>query len=405
MSPSRDIRRWTTSRSRRVTSRKVAVSLAVGLSGLIPAEAAAQWSGDVALGVRTYPREPSDAPAAGREASVSLRATRSFSWSDGSQFLTVSPLLRLDPESVSRSRIDFLDLTWEKIWTRWEVAAGLRQVDWGVTESGSVVDVVNQLDFSDDAPSPTPMGQPMVNVRFFPSTGLFEAFLLPFFRERRSAGRGGAIWSPLPLADAEFEHSWGRHHPDWALRWSQMIGDFNVAVAHFGGTNRQPRFEVTSDPSGEAESLTPHYDQIDQTSLTAQWTHDAWLVKLDAVRRASQVESFVALVGGIEFAFATYLSVFAEYLHDGRGSGATTSMEHDVFAGTRLLTQDWTISSRVFVDRRNSNLVLSTTASRRIGDTAAAELDGRWFRGDSSEEPSRANRLDSYLALKLTYFF
>ena len=123
------------------------------------------------------------------------------------------------------------------------------------------------------------------------------------------------------------------------------------------------------------------------------------------MRRASQVESFVALVGGIEFAFATYLSVFAEYLYDGRGSGATTSMEHDVFAGTRLLTQDWTISSRVFVDRRNSNLVLSTTASRRIGDTAAAELDGRWFRGDSSEEPSRANRLDSYLALKLTYFF
>ena len=88
---------------------------------------------------------------------------------------------------------------------------------------------------------------------------------------------------------------------------------------------------------GRRKSLTPHYDQIDQTSLTAQWTHDAWLVKLDAVRRASQVESFVALVGGIEFAFATYLSVFAEYLHDGRGSGATTSMEHDVFAGTRLL--------------------------------------------------------------------
>ena len=182
-------------------------------------------------------------------------------------------------------------------------------------------------------------------------------------------------------------------------------GDFDVGIAHFSGTNRQPRFEVSTEGTGAREVLIPHYDQMDQTSLDAQWTRNAWLLKLEFLRRASRIEEFVALVGGVEFAFADYLSVFLECLYDERGARATTSMESDVFAGARLLTQDWTISGRAFVDYRSGNVLLSATASRRIGDSATAELDGRLFRGDRADEPRFATRLDSYLAVKLTYFF
>ena len=122
------------------------------------------------------------------------------------------------------------------------------------------------------------------------------------------------------------------------------------------------------------------------------------------LRRASDFEEFYAVVGGFEYALAGYLSVFVEYLYDGRGGGATVSMENDVFVGARLLTQDWTVSSRALVDYRSGNVVASATASRRIGDGATLELDGRLFVGDSSDEPVFARRLDTYLSLSFTLF-
>ena len=184
-----------------------------------------------------------------------------------------------------------------------------------------------------------------------------------------------------------------------------MLGDFDVSIAHFAGTNRQPRFEVFAAGVGQPQVLIPHYDQMDQTSIEAQWTRSPWLLKLEGLRRGSHAEDFVALVGGVEFAFADYLSVFAEYLYDERGIQSTTSLENDVFAGVRLLTQDWTVSGRTFFDTRSKNAILSATVSRRIGDAATAQLEGRLYRGDRSSEPSLATRLDSYLAVKLSYFF
>ena len=127
-------------------------------------------------------------------------------------------------------------------------------------------------------------------------------------------------------------------------------------------------------------------------------------MKVELLRRASDFEKFYAVVGGFEYALAGYLSVFVEYLYDGRGEDATASTENDVFVGARLLTQDWTVSGRAFLDHRSGNVVASATASRRIGDGATLELDGRLFSGDPSDEPVFARRLDPYLSLKFTLF-
>jgi len=339
------------------------------------------------------------------EQSLTVDAERAFTWGEGSHILTVAPLLRADPASWSRSRFDFIELVWEKLWSDWEVAAGMKQVNWGVAESVAIVDVINQRDYGEDAAALGRLGQPLLSLRGFTSLGSLEAYLLPYFRERPFAGRAGTLWSPMPIEtdSAVFEHSRGREHIDWALRWSHFVGEFDVGAAHFSGTNRDPRFEVSERVSG-GPALIPQYDQIEQTSLDAQWTHNAWLMKVELLRRASAFEEFYTLAGGLEYAFAGYLSVFVEYVHDDRGAAATTSMENDVFVGVRLLTQDWTISSRAFVDSRTGNLIASATGSRRLAGGTTLELGGRFFGGDSSREPSFARRLDTYLALTFTFF-
>jgi len=47
--------------------------------------------------------------------------------------------------------------------------------------------------------------------------------------------------------------------------------------------------------SGEL-AVRPRYDIIDQTSLDFQWTHNAWLWKLEAIGRNGQGDYFGALV-------------------------------------------------------------------------------------------------------------
>ncbi len=380
------------------------VALVITCWGGAPASASAQWSGSAAVGTRGYPDSASgEAPR--YELSLIVEAEGSLTWDDRTQILTVAPFIRIDPDNRSRTRIDFLDLVWEKIWNDWEVAIGMRQVSWGVAESVALVDVINQRDFGEDAEAPGRLGQPLLNLRMFTSLGSFEGYVLPDFRERDFAGRGAALWSPLPVDEdgAEFENDRGREHIDWTLRWSHFVGGFDVGLAHFSGTNRDPRFEASPQVGG-GPGWIPRYDQIDQTSLDAQWTRDALLLKVELLRRASDFEEFYAVVGGFEYALAGYLSVFVEYLYDGRGGGATVSMENDVFVGTRLLTQDWTVSSRALVDYRSGNVVVSATASRRIGDGATLALDGRLFVGDSSDEPVFARRLDTYLSLSFTLF-
>ena len=110
--------------------------------GGAPAPASAQWSGSAAAGTRGYPDStPREAPR--HELSLTVEAEGSLTWDDRSQILTIAPFIRIDPDNRFRTRLDFLDLVWGKIWNDWEVAIGMRQVSWGVAESAALVDVIN----------------------------------------------------------------------------------------------------------------------------------------------------------------------------------------------------------------------------------------------------------------------
>lgn len=369
-----------------------ALALACAAQGL-----RAQWRAEVAAEGRLF------GPA--YETALILDVEFHRSWDRRRQMLRVEPYVRWDP-SGERNRIDFVELNWAYLWDSWELRAGLRELFWGVSESQHLVDVINQRDLTVGGQGYVKMGQPMVALATAQSWGIVELILMPWFRERRFDGRAGELWSPTPVDATQpaYESGAGNSHLDWAVRWSHTTGDWDFGLSHFSGTRREPGFLPGENASGRAV-LVPYYDVVDQTGVDAQWTRGNWLWKLEAVTLNPTSGRYVAAAGGLEYAFADYFSVFAEYLFDSRGGAATTSFADDLFVGARLLLQDGQLQGGAFVDRETWNTVLALAVSWRLGSAATLGIEAGTFVGDESLEPPHAPRQHSFLSVTLARYF
>ena len=96
--------------------------------------------------------------------SFSFIASYHRSWDDGKYLFDFVPSFRFDHEDSARNLIDIQELSWIRVGEDWELRAGVRKVFWGVTESRHLVDVINQLDFTEGLDGEEKLGQPMVNV-------------------------------------------------------------------------------------------------------------------------------------------------------------------------------------------------------------------------------------------------
>jgi hypothetical protein len=174
-------------------------------------------------------------------------------------------------------------------------------VFWGVTESRHLVDIVNQNDQVEDIDSEDKLGQPMINLNVYRSWGDLGLFLLPYFRERTFPASDARLRGPLPVAKdkAMFESRDGKENLDIALRWSHVIGNWDIGLAYFDGTSREPRLVPAPDEGG-TPALIPFYDLIRQASADAQLTEGAWLWKLEALHRDGHGDRFSAAVVGFE---------------------------------------------------------------------------------------------------------
>ena len=76
----------------------------------------------------------------------------------------------------------------------------------------------------------------------------------------------------------------GRWHPDFALRYSNSFGDWDVGLYHFYGTSREATLSLGFDPELQPV-LVPEYELINQTGTDVQYTTGAWLWKLEALFR------------------------------------------------------------------------------------------------------------------------
>ncbi len=322
-------------------------------------------------------------------------------WLDLSAGVTV----HLDPADRRRDRFDATASASSR--GAMHVVAGLRKVSWGVLESADLVDVINQRDSDARWPSRATLGQPMIGGSWLSTWGTLELYLLPWARPRPFSGRRGLLWSEYEVLDSAHRYRDSAllsRHAALATRWSLSASSWQVGLSMFTGTGRDPQF--TLDRAGGLDpGWIPVYDRIRQIGLDAQYTEALWLGKLEVVVRDATNGRHVAFGMGLELAPTDYLSVFGEVLYDSRGKDGTTSLEHDAFAGARLLFQDGSAVAGVFIDLVTANSTGCIMIERRLLNDLAVRLELRAFAGASAKEPPLALREQTSLSITLRRFF
>ena len=157
------------------------------------------------------------------------------------------------------------------------------------------------------------------------------------------------------------------------MRYSQVFGDWDVGIAHFSGTSREP--ELIPGITANGLVLTPFYDQIEQTSLDVQATLENWLWKLELISRDSDTsDRYMALAGGFEYSFYDLggngidIGLIGEYLFDDRNEYSTSAFQNDVFVGGRFAFNDENstdLLAGVVYDLDNSTRFLSLEGARQ----------------------------------------
>lgn len=335
-------------------------------------------------------------------------------WDNGRQLFAFVPFLRIDQRDNERTHFDIRELTWQKAAENWELRAGIRKVFWGVIEFNHLVDIINQTDLVENIDTEDKLGQPMINLAVIRDWGTVDFFLMPWFRERTFPGSDGRLRTQ-PRVDedlAAFESAAEEKHLDVAVRYSHYFGDWDIGVAHFYGTSREPRL-IPVLKNGRPV-LAPFYDIIHQTSVDLQATKGSMLWKLEALHRSGQGETFNALAAGGEYTFFGVMEsdidigVLLEYHLDDRGNNAPTLFDDDVAIGTRLAfndVQSTTALIGLLVDRDNGGKFLNIEASLRISSNWFLEAEGRFLFDQSRSDPAFSFHRDDYLEIFLTYNF
>lgn len=380
---------------------------------LLPASALAEWSGNLAVQGAVYPQTALDSRQA--DQFVSLSAQPKYSWErDRDHVLVFEPFVRLDSADSERSHADIRELTWLSVDGDLEWRIGIDHVFWGVTESQHLVDIVNQTDTVESFSGDDKLGQPMLHLTWLQDWGVLDAFVLTGFRERTFPGSEGRLRTQ-PRVDSEqtqYQSAAGRQHVDYALRYKQYLGDWEVGLSAFSGTSREPRFLLGSDAQS-LPVLVPIYDQIRQLGIDLQGLVGEWTWKLEAIRRSTPSGYYSASTAGFEYTFyalndsAIDLGTLLEYSYDSRGDlGAV--LNRDVFAGLRFTfndVQSTDVLAGVLQDTDNQARSFRLEANRRLGDSYKLTLELQSWSSDAANEPLTAFRHDDFIRANLAWYF
>ncbi len=401
--------------------RLFAVLITLAIGGALPCAVFGEWdfSGVVFGEVRTFPEKPRFANQTNTTFSPSLviQPELVYEWNDRRDRVTIEPFLRVDAHDDNRTHADLREASWLHQADDWDLVVGISTVFWGVTESRHLVDIINQTDRVEDIDMEDKLGQPMVNLNLIQDWGTVSLFVLPGFRERTFPDDDARLRGPLPIevAHPSFESDAEALHVDYAARWAHTVDEWDIGVAHFYGTTRQPFFRRSTRPSGQMVFI-PLYDLIHQTSLDLQYTTDAWLWKLETIVRSGHGDPFFASVAGFEYTFfqifesTADLGVLAEYQYDGRdlGTAPFTLNDDDFFIGARLTLndeQDTALLAGTTIDRDVGSVLLFIEAERRLSDHWKLEVESRLFPHVPDDDFAAGFRNDGFITTRLSYFF
>ena len=82
---------------------------------------------------------------------------------------------------------------------------------------------------------------------------------------------------------------------DFAFRWSNYFDQLEVAISHFSGTSREPRFILSNE---NLKELVPLYEVIDQTGFEFQYLLGSFAIKSEIISRSGQEDRFTAATYG-----------------------------------------------------------------------------------------------------------
>lgn len=378
----------------------------------------ADWSGFVSIEPRIFFEAPAfpEQTDKGISPSAVIAPEFRYVWRDGDDRLTLVPFVRLDADDDERTHADLREASWLHLADPWTLRVGLSKVFWGVTEARHLVDIINQTDLVEDIDEEDKLGQPMIQLERWTEAGTIGLFLLPYFRERTFPADDARLRGPLPIATdgAVYESGAKERRIDAAVRWSQATGNWDLGLSLFHGTAREPRLVPMLEPPARLV-LVPHYDVISQLGVDVQYTHEAWLWKLEAIGRSGHGKSFGALVAGFEYTFfglresGADLRVLIEYLYDDRDDSApATVLDDDIFAGLRIALNDpddTSILVGIITDRNDRAVFGFIEAERRFADRWKLEFEVRLFSNIPSDDLVAGIREDSFATLRLARFF
>ncbi|TNE38057.1 MAG: hypothetical protein EP347_06690 [Alphaproteobacteria bacterium] len=391
-------------------------SLLAGTCVGAPALAAeTEISGSVEFEFRGFFETPSDAQQPETNLSVAFQTTLEISSADRRQNFVVTPYYRWDQHDPNRSHIDLREARYFGAFDGLNLRVGVDKVFWGVTEAVHLVDIINQTDLVENIDGEEKLGQPMVSLGLPTDVGTFEIFWLPYFRERTFEdfeGRPRFNW-PVDPDQAFYEDPDKERHQDIAVRWSHYIGEFDIGLAHFEGTGREPLLIPGLDAKARPV-LIPFYVQISQTSIDLQATFGSWLYKFEGLSREEYGQSYVQATGGIEYSFyglfgtAQDLGIVAEYVWDERDELAPTPYNNDGFLGLRWALNDeqsTSVLAGVLADFNTDAWLLRVEAERRLGEMASISLEAQFSGNVPPEDILYSFEDDDFIQLRLTRYY
>ena len=346
-----------------------------------------------------------------------------YSWNQDSDSLTFKPFYRWDQHDSERSHFDIRELMWLHVGEDWELRTGIGSVFWGQTESQHLVDIINQTDLVEAIDGEDKLGQPMVNLTLVKDWGNLDFFVLPGFRERTFPGVEGRLRPPMVIDqdDALYQSSREERHIDYAIRWSHSIDLWDLGIAWFDGTSREPLIIARVNPvTGEAR-FSPFYPQIQQLGIDALAAVGDWLYKFEGIYRNYDddnnfsADSFTAITTGFEY---TSVGIFEsvidlgwlmEYQYDDRDEAATGPGQNDLMLGARFALND--VAGTEILIAYVQDLDDSSTysafieASSRLNDYWKWRLDARLFSTDNPFNQLYWLRQDDHIQFSIEYYY
>lgn len=371
-----------------------------------------EFSGNVAFQYRAFLKDELYTGQKSQFPSLSAEPEFFWEWKGGDNSFTFKPFGRLDRDKA-RTHFDIREAYWHHVKNSWELSIGIKKVYWGVAESNHLVDIINQTDVVESFDGEQKLGQPMLHFTYYHNWADVELFLLPYHRKRKFPGTKGRLRPAFEIDDENpiYESSAKEYRPDAAVRITKSVGMWDFGVSHFYGNGREPLFATNE--TGEA-NFKPLYPVMNQTGVDIQATKGATLWKFEGIRRWTEIQNFTALVAGFEYTVSNAfnkgwdIGLLGEYLYDSRDDLAFSSMDNDVFIGSRWAFNDMQ-SSQILAgyifDLSKSTHFISVEAERRLGNSWKASLEGRIFGKVDSREFAYFIRNDSFLSLNIARYF